>query len=256
MNTATDRRRTRELRFMALGDVHGAFRRAAALAEAARTDLGGQLDVILSVGDLEANRNARDAAGVATGKGHRRWVGEFPKVLNGDIEIPAPLYFIGGDHEPWATLDSRGPGEMYPDVHFLGRAGVRDLMGLQVGFLSGVRGDASEGDLFSRYGRDERACYVEIELVALSRSLKKSGKVDILLTHDWAAGADPERGSEDVRTLLDTARADLHLCGHHHQRLSTIIGGTRVEALSDVLSDEGGYATFVKKRSGVIERVS
>jgi predicted phosphohydrolase len=241
---------------MALGDVHGAFRRAAALAEAARTDLGGQLDMILSVGDLEANRNARDAAGVATGKGHRRWVGEFPKVLNGDIEIPGPLYFIGGDHEPWATLDSRGPGEIYPDVHFLGRAGVRDLMGLRVGFLSGVRGDASEGDLFSRYGRDERACYVEIELVALNRSLKKSGKVDILLTHDWAAGADPERGSEDVRALLDTARADLHLCGHHHQRLSTIVGGTRVEALSDVLSDEGGYATFVKKRSGVIERVS
>jgi predicted phosphodiesterase len=241
---------------MALGDVHGAFRRAAALAETARTDLGGRLDVILSVGDLEANRNARDAAGVATGKGHRRWVGEFPKVLNGDIEFPSPLYFIGGDHEPWATLDSRGPGEIYPGFHFLGRAGVRDVMGLRVGFLSGVRGEASEGELFSRYGRDERACYVEIELVALSRSLNKHGEVDVLLTHDWAAGADPDRGSDDVRALLDNAHIDLHLCGHQHQRLSTIIEGTRVEALSDVLSDDGGYATFVQKRSGVIERVS
>lgn len=241
---------------MALGDIHGAFSRAAEAVRRGRDDLGGRLDVVLSVGDLEANRNARDAAGVATGKGHRRWVGEFPKVLSGEIEIGAPLWFIGGDHEPWATLDSRGPGEVYPDVHFLGRAGVRDVGGLRVGFLSGVRGDASAGDLFSRLGRDERSCYVEVELVALSRSLARHNGVDILLTHDWPTGAVVDVGSEDVRTLLAQAQAQLHLCGHRHVRHSAMIGETRMEALADIISGDDGYATFVRKRSGAIERVS
>lgn len=213
------------------------------------------MDAVLCVGDMEANRNARDAAGVATGKGHRRWVGEFPKVVAGEIEIPAPLWFIGGDHEPWARLDSRGPGELVPGIHFLGRAGVRDVNGLKVAFLSGVRGAASEGDLFSRTGRDERACYVEIELVALERSIRRHDTIDVLLTHDWPAGILPDIGSDDVRRLLDASSPSLHLCGHHHQRRSALLGGTQIEALGCVTQDSDGFSAFVKHSDGSVERV-
>lgn len=246
----------REVRFAAIGDVHGSFGAVAALVDLAKRDLSGSMDAVLCVGDMEANRNARDAAGVATGKGHRRWVGEFPKVVSGEIEIGAPLWFIGGDHEPWARLDSRGPGEVVPGVTFLGRAGVRDVCGLRVAFLSGVRGAASEGDLFSRGGRDERACYVDIEIVALQRSMRRHESIDVLLTHDWPEGLDGDTGSADVRSLLDVTTTSLHICGHHHIRKSGAIGVTQIEALADVTSGADGYATFVKRRDGSIERVS
>jgi lariat debranching enzyme len=244
------------VRFVALGDVHGSFSQAAKLITAGRRSLGGKVDAVLCVGDLEANRNARDAAGVATGRGHKRWVGEFPRVLSGEIELGAPLWFIGGDHEPWATLDSRGPGEIYPELHFLGRAGVRDVAGLKVGFLSGVRGAASGGDLFSRMGRDERACYVEVELIALARGLERAGGVDVLVTHDWPTGMLPDMGSDDVRQILDIAQAKLHICGHRHMRRSELFGTTHTEALADVLAGKKGWASFVRKRSGLIERIS
>jgi len=249
-------KRTSEVRFVALGDVHGSFDQAAKLIAAGRRSLGGKLNAVLCVGDLEANRNARDAAGVATGRGHKRWVGEFPKVLSGDIVLGAPLWFIGGDHEPWATLDSRGPGEIYPGLNFLGRAGVRDVAGLRVGFLSGIRGSASGGDLFSRMGRDERACYVEVELIALARGLERAGGVDVMITHDWPTGMLPDVGSADVRQILDIAQAKLHICGHRHMRRSELFGATNTEALADVLSGKKGWAAFVRKRSGVIERIS
>jgi lariat debranching enzyme len=241
------------VRFVALGDLHGSFAKAAEAMHAAADALGG-LDLALCVGDAEANRNAKDAAGVATGRGHRRWVGEFPAVLRGDIVLPAPLYFIGGDHEPWATLDAQGPGELGGGVHFMGRAGVRDIKGLSIAFISGIRGPASEGDMFSRHGRDERACWVRAEMIALERAIGRRDRIDILMSHDWPHEILGEDGDDDISRAGLAAAPALHLCGHRHRPADGIYAGTEVVALADITS-EGGWAAFKRNRSGSMNRV-
>ena len=241
------------VRFVALGDLHGSFAKASEVMNEAAEALGG-LDLALCVGDAEANRNAKDAAGVATGRGHRRWVGEFPSVLKGSIVLPAPLYFIGGDHEPWATLDAQGPGDLGGNVHFMGRAGVREIKGLNIAFLSGVRGMASEGDMFSRHGRDERACWVRAEMIALERAISRRDRIDILMSHDWPDEVLGEEGDEDMARVGLTAAPALHLCGHRHRVAEGVYGTTDVLALADVTS-AGGWAAFKRRRNGSIERV-
>jgi predicted phosphodiesterase len=241
------------VRFVILGDIHGSFARAADVIEQAAGVLG-RVDAAICVGDLEPNRNARDAAGVATGKGHRRWVGEYPQVLRGEIVLPAPLWFIGGDHEPWATLDSQGPGEISPGVTFMGRAGVRDVKGLNVAFISGVQGPASDGDMFSRQGRDERACWVRAEMIALERAVAKHDRIDILVTHDWPDEVLGEPGNTELLRVGEATGAVLHVCGHRHRPAAGKYNKTAVLALPDVHHDQG-WAAFVRKRSGVIEQV-
>ncbi len=242
------------VRFAVIGDVHGSFRQAAkAIAKAKRRV--GELDAVLGVGDLEANRHARDAAGVATGKGHRRWVGEFPQVLRGAIDLGAPLWFIGGDHEPWAALDARGPGELAPGVSFLGRAGVRDVAGLKVAYLSGVYGDASGGDMFNRHGRDERACYVRAEITALERSAERAGAVDVFVTHDWPADLLGEDGDAELARLSRVIGAPLHVCGHRHRAAAASDGDRLVVALADI-GVAGGWAAFERAEDGTITRLA
>lgn len=241
------------MRFVILGDVHGSFSRVAEVLHEAESLLG-KVDAALCVGDLEPNRNARDAAGVATGKGHRRWVGEYPRVLRGEIELPAPLWFIGGDHEPWATLDSRGPGEISPGIHFMGRAGVRDVCGLKVAFISGVRGIATEGDIFSRHGRDERACWVRAEMIALERAIRKHERIDVLMSHDWPDEVLGEAGDPELLRMSALSEAPLHVCGHRHRRAESTESDQTVLALADVTSP-GGWAAFVRKTNGKIEQV-
>jgi lariat debranching enzyme len=242
------------VRFVALGDLHGSFAHAAEAMHAAADELGG-LDLALCVGDAEANRNAKDAAGVATGRGHRRWVGEFPMVLRGEIDFPAPLYFIGGDHEPWATLDAQGPGEIGGGVHFMGRAGVREIGGLNIAFISGVRGPASEGDMFSRHGRDERACWVRAEMIALERAIAKRDRIDIMMSHDWPHEVLGEDGDEDLARIGLASGARLHLCGHRHRPMAGLYGETEVLALSEITGEEG-WAAFKRLRNGTMERVA
>jgi lariat debranching enzyme len=241
------------VRFVILGDVHGSFSRVAAVLHEAESLLG-RVDAALCVGDLEPNRNARDAAGVATGKGHRRWVGEYPKVLRGEIVLPAPLWFIGGDHEPWATLDSRGPGEISPGINFMGRAGVRDVKGLNVAFISGVRGVATEGDMFARHGRDERACWVRAEMIALERAIQKHERIDVFMSHDWPDQVLGEEGDAEVLKMSKLSEAPLHVCGHRHRRVEASDGDQAVLGLADI-TNPGGWAAFVRKTNGKIEQV-
>lgn len=243
-----------ETRVIALGDIHGSFKSAVADIKAATKEMG-RVDAVLCVGDVEANRNARDAAGVATGRGHRRWVGEFPQVLDGRLPIPVPMWFIGGEHEPWQALDVRGPGPLAPNVSFLGRAGVRSVAGLTVGFLSGVYGEYSHRDLGDRLGRDERCCYVDAEVIALKRGVQKKGRIDILLTHDWPSGVLGELGDPQLRELAQHVVPRVHVCGHHHLRVSGLVDGVPVEALAQV-GNPGSWIGLVATAGGELRRVA
>ena len=119
-----------------VGDIHGRFESLAeVLKEAGRR--WGSFDFVLAVGDVEPNRDRRDQVGVVVPARHQK-MGDFPRVVSGEIILDAPLYFIAGNHDPYPMLDRAGPGEWAPGVWWLGRWGVTTISDVTIGFLSGI----------------------------------------------------------------------------------------------------------------------
>jgi Icc-related predicted phosphoesterase len=232
----------------ALGDVHGKWREAMDLVDAACASAGigpGELTAIFQVGDAEPQRDEVEAAQVP-GPAKYRKLGDFADVAAGEIVVPAPLYFIAGNHEPFGVLDAdgglaAGKGRWGPNVTYLGRAGLVEVAGLRVGFLSGIFGEgtfrrAQEGALRFRTGK-HATHYLPSELEAV-RSATADG-VDVLLTHDWPTGvADVGHfgatGDERVRALIEDRQPVLSLHGHMHRPGSAVVAGTQVECLAIV----------------------
>ncbi|MGI5119826.1 metallophosphoesterase family protein [Marinactinospora thermotolerans] len=245
-------------RILITGDVHGAFALLAAWSSAVRAWLG-PLDAILAVGDVEANRDEADAAGVRSPAGHRG-IGDFPLLAEGLIDLGAPLYFIGGNHEPWPALDAAGPGRWSRDVYFLGRAGRTEIAGLGVAFLSGIHSArVSDAARPRRETARERSYYTAEEVRRVGRGVGRSAPVDLLLTHDWPAGIGaPDRadaGRPELRALCERLRPRWHFCGHLHDRHQATIGPTEVVCLGHIRDGAPAFAVVERDTGGDLRMV-
>ncbi|MFD1543795.1 metallophosphoesterase family protein [Nonomuraea guangzhouensis] len=226
------------MRFAVIGDIHANFAKADAIVRRHC----GPVDAIFSVGDAEPNRTEAESLGVG-GPAKYRKVGDFPEFVAGWRSMSAPVYFIGGNHEPWPSLDAQGPGEWAPGFHFLGRSGVREVAGLRVAFLSGIYSrHFSEPDTppavtperLKEYG------YFTRPQVNLLLDQARGKRIDLLLTHEWPSGLSYlHRGKEPVgrdaiRALTDRLAPQVHACGHMHTPFRERVGATEVLCLSQV----------------------
>jgi lariat debranching enzyme len=123
--------------FAAVGDVHGQFSKMVRSIREWEQANGGDNDgintvsFVLQVGDMEPHRHEHDVTGMAMPSKHRS-LGDFHKVVSGEIVLRWPTYFIGGNHEPWEFLEAHeGAGfdisPLVPNLHFLGRASVTTI---------------------------------------------------------------------------------------------------------------------------------
>ncbi|MDR1185976.1 MAG: metallophosphoesterase [Bifidobacteriaceae bacterium] len=231
-----------------IGDVHGHWRQALALVESACAKAGvapTDLSAILQVGDAEAQRTEAEAEQVPGPPKYRK-LGDFHEVMSGEIVFPVPLCFIAGNHEPFPALDadgglSAGAGQWGPNVTYLGRAGVVDIEGLRVAFLSGIYGErtfrwAAAGEPRAAGGK-RAGHYTPDELDKVREALAEGA--DLLITHDWPYGvADRSRfgvpGDQNVRALIDQYQPLASLHGHMHRPCSAVFGKTQVECLAIV----------------------
>ncbi|GAA2431572.1 metallophosphoesterase family protein [Streptomyces macrosporus] len=242
----------RPARVLVVGDVHGEFGRLAAWSAAVRRH-HGPLGAVLAVGDAEANRDEADAAGVHNPKA--RGGGEFPLVADGRLELGAPLYFIGGNHDPWPSLDAAGPGRWSDAARFLGRAGVADVAGFRVAFLSGIHA-ARVTDVpgAPRKTAKDRTYYTAEEVERVAREAHRAGPVDMLLTHDRPSGiAGPGRGHvgrPELRTLCERVRPRWHFCGHMHHRRRATVGPTEVVCLGHIRNGPAALALVERGPDG------
>ena len=232
----------------ALGDVHGHWREAVSLVEAACAVAGvtpADLTAILQVGDAEALRDEAEIDQVP-GPSKYRKLGDFVDVISGRVVMPAPLYFIAGNHEPFAALDADGGlverhGEWGPNVTYLGRAGLVTIGGLRVGFLSGIWGESTyqrAQDSHLKFREGKHASHYLPSDLAIVREAIGDG-VDVLLAHDWPTGVTcdsiPEpRGDDNVRALIDDYKPILSIHGHMHRPASAVCGNTTIECLARV----------------------
>lgn len=250
------------------GDVHGQFLDLAVALEDACAAAGvnvADIAGVLCAGDVEALRSDEEMAQVH-GPARYRKRGDFAAVLDGSLPLP-PLAFIGGNHEPWEALDadgglSGGGGAWAPGATFLGRAGVVEVFGLRVAFLSGIYSPAvSEGSPRGRTDRRRRTYWVRSELERVMHA-RAGGPVDVLLTHDWPAGVGIDRrgepvGCPHVRRLVETVKPTLSAHGHMHHALSGRIGASTVLCLGHVSAGFAGGAVALLSREpgGTLHRI-
>ncbi|MCP3163691.1 metallophosphoesterase family protein [Myxococcus qinghaiensis] len=241
----------------ALGDVHGRFHRVETWLDALEESRGRRVGMVLAVGDVEAFRRADDHRRKAA---KRTMPAEFAEYADGLRLVKRPLYFIGGNNEDFEALhDFLDGGELAPGVSYLGRAGLRELCGLRVAYLSGIHAPRFidqplkrpiTQDLMKQAGYFRAA---EVERVMAMRD------VDLMLVHEWPRGIvqrareenpTPPRplpsywiGNAVTRRLVDTVQPKWLLCGHSHKSFAVTLEGvgrpaTRIACLDQATRPE------------------
>lgn len=214
------------------------------------------IDRILIVGDSHANTGFMQTAiraAAEVGAGAVIQLGDFgywPRHKAGQVfirkvsktaaEHQLPVFFVDGNHEDHERLahDNPGPTEIAPWVIYVPRGRVLTLAGVRFLFFGGaVSVDQAMrtpgADWFpsevANYGQWERA--------------RTAGEVDVVVAHDVPEGVPLElhmrigealeracdQHREALYDLLTQVRPKLWLGGHYHQRVHSIIDGTRVE---------------------------
>ena len=250
----------------AVGDVHGRFFRVEEWIDTLEQSRGERVAAVLSVGDVETFSTADDHRRKAT---KRTMPAEFAAYARGERTMARPFYFVGGNNESFEELDALpNGGELVPHVTYLGRAGVRDVAGLRVAFLSGIfaptrfhrpRLPASSAET------NKQAGYFRREDVDVACAVAGA---DMLLLHEWPRGiAGPESavavvgargirrshwtqmGNPHAAVLVTRLRPAWVLCGHIHVPHAATLrwdGGaeTKVVCLDQATRSDGGLVWF------------
>jgi lariat debranching enzyme len=242
-----------------VGDIHGRFHRVEAWLDALAEARGRPVDLVLAVGDVEAFRHADDHRRKAA---KRTMPAEFSEYADGLRVMRRPLYFIAGNNEDFEVLHDSPEGlQLAPNVHYLGRAGLKTLHGLRVGYLSGIHAPRFYEQPLKRprsLDTAKQAGYFrapEVEKVGALRD------VDVMLVHEWPRGL-PQRAQEQgpppqgrtlptywignpiTRRLVETVHPRWVLCGHSHRAFAVTLGGhggrppTRVACLDQATRPE------------------
>lgn len=269
----------RPVTFACAGDVHGRHRELVDLLLDAEARLGRSVDFVLQAGDFEPIRHADDLRTMAAPARYRQ-LGDFPAVWVGELALPRPVFFIGGNHEPVGFLKQHPDGfTLCHNCTYLGRAFAGSIQGVRVCALSGIYhpGKFTE-PLPAANGKrqvspKEYSYFREPHVEFL---LDQPG-TDVLVLHEWPAGvvaaedaAEFERrrrslrydavGNEWARLLVDHLRPALVIAGHmHHPYRSTVVTGGRevlFAGLARVGDGSGAVAVFEPDAAGGIREVS
>lgn len=227
--------------FAAVGDVHDHFRLMDEKLSAWEARHNVALDFLLQVGDLQPCRNADDLATMATPQKYRA-LGDFEDLWRRQVSFDRPIYFIGGNHEPYGWLDQHPSGaELLPGLRYLGRVGQVHLHGLNVVGVTGIWSEEYfelPRPAVASIMNSKRKRYTYYNAADLEQA-RQDGRPDILMIHDWPAGllddttdhpwknrgsqGEAGIGSVPARALIDELRPRMVICGHMHWPFQTVL---------------------------------
>lgn len=256
--------------FAAVGDVHGQMHAMVRLLQGVERRLGRALDFVLQVGDFEPHRHEADLATMAAPQKYRT-LGDFASFHAGRAVFPWPVYFIGGNHEPYGFLDTLPEGgEVADRCFYLGRVGVQTLSGIRVVGLSGIHRPqtyhAGRPPL-EAMGSASLKDFIGFTEAEVERAMGL-GPADILLVHEWPEGlieapslADSAAvgyrpvGNAPARLLVELLSPKLVLAGHMHERHRGAIGSSPVVCLASVHQAMSSIAIFERTPEGTVVEI-
>jgi len=266
--------------FAAVGDVHGHHHEMVRLIGERESQIPGPISFVLQVGDFEPNRHEADLESMAAPAKYRT-VGDFPDFYSREFTFPWPVYFIGGNHEPYGFLDAAPRGALVAEnCMYLGRVGAVKISDLKIVGLSGIFNQDKFADPHPRledlqFKKKKDYTYFNKEDVDRAVDL---GRADILLLHEWPAGIIAERdsglfeqqrrsmrydsvGNEYARILIDLLAPHLVICGHMHKKYRNRIrlkSGAVVDVccLSSVRQGHDSVALFRIADDGTIAEIN
>jgi len=270
----------RDIFFAVVGDVHGYIYTMIGLLKQWENHSHQQLKFILQVGDFEPHRHEADLATMDAPTKYRK-LGDFPDFYQQRAIFPWPIWFIGGNHEPYGFLDQINTGtEITHNCYYLGRVGSVVLAGLKIVGVSGIyqeekfQVDRPKVSQINSYSNKDYIAFTEAEIIqALDYK-----STDILLLHDWPANiinpADAQQfeqqrrsrgyydmvGNEYARMLVDELKPKLVVCGHLHKSYRNKISLTSenftdICCLANVQSGADAIAIFHLSKTGEISEV-
>lgn len=235
------------MRIAVFGDIHGHW--IDFQDTVSRIHDNAPLDIVLQCGDAQPFRDEQDLEYMHCPKKYRKQ-GDFRLFHEGKEEFPAPLLFIGGNHEPWNYLDeNHGHGTLAPNIEFLGRVGMREIGGVRIAGLSGVYSpnyfDAPHLQVPYRVEKRKQATYYNN--FDIDKALRFTN-VDILLLHEWPDLMNHAKneswpshwqsvGSEQLSLLVDLLNPHWCFCAHMHYPAEYKYGKTNFICLSDFHRD-------------------
>lgn len=266
-----------DVAFAVVGDIHGQMGLMETILHEEEKRLGRELDFVLQVGDFMPVRGQDDLATVYAPR-RCKVVGDFPAYHQGVKRFPWPVYFVGGNHEPYGFLETLeaeaaevGYARVADNLFYFGRAGWLTQLGVNVVGLSGTfaegshRGErpvqvtpASARDFCHFNEGDLRNVWYTFDSVFDATA----SELDIVLLHDWPAGLVPEeellamdrryghlRDSSLLRWACALPPARFVCCGHHHVRRVFRAGetGPVVLCLADITQGREAVAVFRKQ---------
>jgi len=237
----------RIMKIAVFGDIHGHWRDFRDTVAALHSQ--ALLDLVLQCGDAQSIRNEEDLEYMHCPKKYRE-LGDFWLFHEGAEKFPVPLLFIGGNHEPWNFLDQNWEGGILaPNIEFMGRVGMREIMETRIVGMSGVYSPKHFNAPHSKWpypmSMRKQASYFNSDDF---EKVLEFGKADILLLHEWPSFMNGARnkewpshwgtvGSELLTELVELLSPKYVFCGHMHAAARYQNGRTGIVCLSDFHRD-------------------
>ncbi|VEP12220.1 conserved hypothetical protein [Hyella patelloides LEGE 07179] len=268
-----------DIYFAAVGDVHGHIYKMLGLLQKWEAKHQQKLDFVLQVGDFEPHRHEEDLVTMDAPTKYKK-LGDFANFYHNQARFTYPLYFIGGNHEPYGFLDYFPQGqEIAPNFNYLGRVNQIKVCDLKIVGVSGIY----KPELFSyrpsikaikSYSNKKYIGFTEVEI---EQALNYQD-TDILIMHEWAtdilkkedldklqqrySNARYEQiGNEYARLLIEALQPKLVLFGHMHlkYRSSMQVASDKIGnicCLANVQQGQDALAVFKKTSQGKIIEVT
>lgn len=234
--------------YLVFGDLHGRILPAFKLAQAWSREHGVALAGLLQVGDLGDFPNPRRFDKAAKGHAQKDALEDGMRLVTqpsqeadavfADEACPATLWFTAGNHEEYELLKKWERDAGREADSFVADA-YGKLRCIRDGHVAELPGDLRVGAL---WGIDDRAPRANRRIPPRARISQRgttalSGATfDVLLMHDSPRDALlADSGSEEIGTVLRSARPVFAFFGHYHstgRRVEGDFGDTRVYHLS------------------------
>jgi lariat debranching enzyme len=103
MSDATNKKSDFDIYFATVGDIHGQISKMLGLLEKWTKKYQQKLDFVLQVGDFEPHRHEADLVTMDAPTKYKK-LGDFANFYRRQAYFHYPIYFIGGNHEPYSFL--------------------------------------------------------------------------------------------------------------------------------------------------------